>query len=116
MCLRWDRLMMPCAQHACLSAESQTGTIIEVLCAGLPRWLLENLYSSCPPQVKGGSMMRGIHAALQHADCVLATEENVAAPDFPLDSFCCLIRYVHDAFAESSSRTMGILQQAPCQR
>ena len=68
------------------------------------------------PQTKGDSMTGGIHAALQHADCVLATEENVAAPGFPLGSFCCLIRYVHEASAESSPGMMGILQQAPCQR
>ena len=75
-----------------------------------------NLHNFCLPQAKGEHMTRGIHAALQHADCVLATEENVAAHDFPMGSFCCLIRYVHEASAESSPEMMDILKQAPCQR
>ena len=56
-----------------------------------------------------------VEAALQHADCILATEEHVSIPGFPLSSFCCLVRYVYGSFHDSP-RLQAVLQEAPCAR
>lgn len=57
-----------------------------------------------------------VEAALQHADCILVTEEHIVASGFPLGGFCCLVRYVHEASLERGSQVLEVLQQAPCPR
>ena len=57
-----------------------------------------------------------MEAALQHADCILVTEEHIVASGFPLGGFCCLVRYVHEASLERGSQVLEVLQQAPCPR
>ena len=68
------------------------------------------------PQNSGEHVKKVIEAALQHADCVLASEQHILAPDFPLGSFCCLVRYVHEATLNQSSQVHAVLQRAPCPR
>lgn len=74
-------------------------------------------YVKVMPCLQGadGHLREVVEAALQHADCILATEEHILAPGFPLSSFCCLVRYVH-AYSSDSPQLQAVLQHAPCAR
>lgn len=72
------------------------------------------------PRHQGGMQDAGhfrevTEVALQHANCILSEEKHILSPDFPLSSFCCLVRYVHGISVESP-QVQAVLQQAPCAR
>ena len=57
-----------------------------------------------------------MRAALQHADCLLATYEQCSVTGFPFGEFYCMLEYARCPLNWPGDRAMAALQAAPCPR
>ena len=61
-------------------------------------------------------VQKAVGAALQVADCLLATYESVEVPGFPFGGFYCVVEYARCPLNQPSSAAAAALASAPCTR
>ena len=59
---------------------------------------------------------KAVGAALEVADCLLATYDSVGVPGFPFGRFYCMVEYARCPLNQPSSAAEAALASAPCTR